>query len=254
MATESTGSAVTIAQINVTPVKGLALGNPTSVELTPSGARDDRRFFLVSADGRLVNGKRIGGDLNLARAEWDATAGVLSVTLPAGEVIRDVVRLGAPTMTDIYERLVPGHEVDGPFGDALSDLAGMPVTLIERAEQAWATDSRPASLVSRSSLDEFGGDGRRFRMLLELEGLEAHAEDRWSGSRLRIGDVTLLVGPPTPRCALPSYNPDDATRDRDMLRDILARRGPIDGEPCLGVFAEVIEPGIVRVSDRVELV
>src|SRR5260221_10052934 len=99
-----------VARINVTPVKGLALGNPESVELTPTGARDDRRFFLVSADGRLVNGKRIGGDLNLARADWDAADRVLSVMLPGGVAVRDVVRLGRPTLTDIYERDVPGHE------------------------------------------------------------------------------------------------------------------------------------------------
>ncbi len=254
MATASSRSAVTVARINVTPVKGLALGNPESVELTPSGARDDRRFFLVSADGRLVNGKRIGGDLNLARADWDPAASLLSVAMPGGEVVRDFVRLGRPTTTDIYGREVSGHEVDGSFGEALSDLAGLPVTLVERNEDAWATDSRPATLVSRASLDEFGGDGRRFRMLLELEGLEAYGEDAWSGSRLRIGGVTLQVGTPTPRCALPSYNPDDATRDRDILRDILGRRGPIDGQPCLGVFAEVVEPGVVRAGDRVEVV
>ena len=129
----------------------------------------------------------------------------------------------------------------------------MPVMLIERAEQIWATDSRPASLISRASLDEFGGDGRRFRMLLELVGLDAYAEDSWSGSRLQIGEVTLEVGPPTPRCVLPLFRPDDAVRDRDMLRDILAERGPIDGQPCLGVFAEVVEPGVVRVGDAVTL-
>ena len=243
----------TVGRINITPVKGLALGNPESVELTPFGARDDRRFFLVSADGRLVNGKRIGGGLGLARAEWDAAGGVLSVTLPGGEVVCDVVRPGQPTTTDIYSRDVSGHAVDGPFGEALSDLAGMPVTLIERDEQLWATDSRPASLVSRASLVEFGGDGRRFRMLLELEGLEAYAEDAWSGSQVRVGEVMLLVGTPTPRCALPSFNPNDATRDRDMLRDILSRRGPIDGEPCLGVFAEVLVPGVVNCGDPVDL-
>lgn len=245
---------VSVSQINVTPVKGLALGNPALVELTHSGARDDRRFFLVSADGRLVNGKRIGGALGLARAEWDTTAGVLSMTLPGGEVVRDAVRLGRPTTTDIYSRDIPGHEVDGPFGEALSDLAGMPVTLIERAEQLWATDSLPASLISLASLAEFGGDGRRFRMLLELEGLDAYGEDAWAGRNVRIGEVTLVVSTPTPRCALPSFNPDDASRDRDMLRDILGRRGPIDGQPCLGVFAEVVETGVVRVGDPVELV
>ncbi len=252
MATGSSGVAVTVRRINVTPVKGLALGNPESVELTPSGARDDRRFFLVSADGRLVNGKRIGGGLNLARAEWVGAEGVLSITMPGGEVIRDAVQLGEPTSTVIYGRAIPGREVVGPFHETLSALAGMPVTLIERDGRSWATDSQPATLVSQASLDEFGGDGRRFRMLLELDGLEPYGEDAWSGRRVRVGEVTLLVGPPTPRCALPSYNPDDARRDRDMLRDILARRVAIDGEPCLGVFAEVDVPGVVRVGDRFE--
>lgn len=94
-------------------MKGFALGNPESIELTPSGARDDRRFFLVSADGRLVNGKRIGGAFGLARADWDVVGGVLSMTLPGGEIVRDSVGLGATTTTDIYTRPAAGYEVDG---------------------------------------------------------------------------------------------------------------------------------------------
>ncbi len=243
-----------VAMINTTPVKGLAVNHPDTVELTSAGARDDRRFLLVSADGRLVNGKRIGGALGLARADWEAESGTLALTMPDGSVVTDAVRLGRSTTTEIYGRRVSGREVEGPFAEALSGLSGMDVTLVERDERAWATDSRPASLVSRASLGEFGGDGRRFRMLLEVDGVDAFSEDAWTGRRVRVGEVILLVGTPTPRCALPSYNPDDATRDRDMLRDILAHRSPIDGQPCLGVFAEVLEPGVVRTGDNVDLV
>jgi uncharacterized protein YcbX len=241
-----------VGRINVTPVKGLALSNPATLELTSAGARDDRRFLLVSTDGRLVNGKRIGGGLGLASAEWNSASGVLALTLPDGAVVSDEVRRGKATVTDVYGRLIQGAVVAGPFAAALSALAGMPVLLIERDEGSWATDSRPATIVSRASLDAFGGDGRRFRMLLEVDGVRAFAEDTWQGRRVRVGEAVLLVEGPTPRCALPSYDPDTAERDRDMLRELLAARGPIDGEACLGVFAEVLEPGIIRLGDTLE--
>ena len=91
-------------------------------------------------------------------------------------------------------------------------------------------------------------------MLLELDDLAPHAEDAWRSRRVRIGEATLLVGDPTPRCAVPSANPDTGIRDRDVLRELLEKRGPIGGEPCMGVYAEVLEPGVVRVDDGVELV
>ncbi len=49
----------------------------------------------------------------------------------------------------------------------------------------------------------------------------------------------------------PSASPDTGRRDRDVLRELLERRGSVDGEPCLGVYAEVLEPGVVRVGDAV---
>ena len=57
---------------------------------------------------------------------------------------------------------------------------------------------------------------------------------------------------PTPRCAVPSASPDTGVRDRDVLRELIEKRGSVDGEACLGVYAEVLEPGIVRVGDVLE--
>ncbi len=242
-----------VARINVTPVKGLALQHPEQVELTASGARDDRRFLLTDHAGRLVNGKRIGGALGLASAAWSPDDERLAVRAPGGDVSA-VVEQGRSIAVEVYGRTLGCTVVEGPFAEALSELAGMPVLLVERPEGSWATDARPATLVSQASLAAFGGDGRRFRMLLELDGLEAYAEDRWQGWRVRVGEVELLVEQPTPRCALPSFDPETGERTTDMLREILARRGAIDGQPCLGVYAEVVGPGVVRVGDTVERV
>jgi uncharacterized protein YcbX len=242
-----------IARINVTPVKSLRLLHPPEIELLPEGAREDRRFLLVDPDGRLYNGKR---DTTLVRtgAVWDATSRRLALTLPGGEIVEDEVFSGAATAVEVYGRRLGGRIVEGPWAGALSDLAGRMLTLVDRDDGVWATDARPATLVSRGSLDTLDGDGRRFRMLLELDGLEAHTEDDWRNRQIRVGGALLTVGDPTPRCAVPSASPDTGVPDRDVLRELLEQRGPIDGEPCFGVYAEVIEPGIVRVGDLVEVI
>ena len=54
----SNGSRVTA--LSVTPVKGTRLHRVDSVELDADGARGNRRFFVVDAHGRMVNGKIIG--------------------------------------------------------------------------------------------------------------------------------------------------------------------------------------------------
>jgi uncharacterized protein YcbX len=243
---------IRVARINVTPVKSLRLQHPDEVRLGHDGAVEDRRFLLVDEGRRLYNGKR---DTSLVRAAatWDADARRLAVTMPdGGEIEGEVVPDGA-ALVEVYGRLVRGRVVTGPWADAFSDLVGRSLTLVERDDGAWATDSRPATLVSQASLGLIDGDGRRFRMMFELEGLDALGEEAWGSRRVRVGEATLLVGVPTPRCAVPSASPDTGVRDRDVLRELIERRGFVDGEACLGVYAEVLEPGIVRVGDAVDL-
>jgi uncharacterized protein len=241
-----------VARINMTPVKSLRLHHPDEIELRPDGAREDRRFLLVDDARRLYNGKR---DTSLVRASatWDPVVRRLELTMPDGTVVAAEAVAGASAVVEVYGRLVRGRVVEGPWADALSDLVGRSLALVEREDGAWATDSRPATLVSRASLGLIDGDGRRFRMLLELDGLGMLAEEAWTSRRIRVGGATLLVGAPTPRCAVPSASPDTGVRDRDVLRELIEERGRVDGEACLGVYAEVLEPGVVRVGDEVEV-
>ena len=90
-------------------------------------------------------------------------------------------------------------------------------------------------------------------MLIGLAGCEAHEEDAWIGSRVRVGGALLAVGGPIERCAATTRNPDTGEVDFDTLRVIKDFRGLRDGKHAdFGVFAAVVEPGRVRVGDPVE--
>jgi uncharacterized protein YcbX len=251
MGIDTTMAPPRVARINVTPVKSLRLHHPDALWLDRQGAAEDRRFLLVDHALRLYNGNR-DAVLVRASAAWDSDSRRLTMTVPgAGTLAGDVVRNGS-TAVNVYGRRVPGHIVEGPWASALSDLVGRKLTLVEREDGARATDVRPVTLVSRASLGFVGGDGRRFRMMLEVDGLAAMEEETWRNRRVRVGDATVLVRELTHRCGVPSVDPDTGRRDRDMLRELIDVREAIDGQACLGVYAEVLTPGLVCVGDTLE--
>lgn len=115
------------------------------------------------------------------------------------------------------------------------------------------------SVISDGSLHELARrldrpfiDGRRFRMLIELDGAAAHEEDGWIGGRIGIGDSVLAITQPDARCAITTHDPDTGARDVDTLRGIIGYRGLRDGRKAdFGVLGEVATPGRIRVGDEV---
>jgi uncharacterized protein YcbX len=97
-------------------------------------------------------------------------------------------------------------------------------------------------------------DGRRFRMLIEVEGAAAHEEDTWIGGSVGIGTAVLSITKPDGRCAITTQHPDSGERDLDTLRTILRYRGFRVGDPekkiDFGVLGEVLQPGRISVGDE----
>jgi uncharacterized protein YcbX len=249
-----------VSRLSVTPVKGLALHHPDETALDEHGVAANRRFYLVREDGRLFSGLQ-HGPLVRVRAEWDEEADRLSLVFPDGTVVAGDVRLGEPVQTDFWRRRdVPGRVVEGPWGEALSAHASRRLRLVKADVPGAGVDVEPVTLVSRESVDELARqagrdtvDGRRFRMLVQIEGCSPHEEDSWAGRRIRIGAAVLEVGGPVPRCATTTRDPSTGLRDFDTLREIAAYRGRRDGHDIdFGVYARVLEPGRVRVGDAVE--
>jgi uncharacterized protein len=249
----------TVARISTTPVKSLLLHHPDEILLEPFGVATDRRFYLIREDERLLAGLH-HGPLALVRADWEPAPDRLRLTFPDGEVVEDEVGLGEPILTDFWGHRVSGRVVKGPWADALSAFAGRPVRLVKADEPAGGVDAEPLTLVSSESIAELARqagfealDGRRFRMLLELEGCAPHEEDTWSGRRVRLGEAVVEIGGPVPRCATTTRDPATGKRDFDTLREIAAYRGKREGKKIdFGVYARVVEPGRVRVGDPVE--
>jgi uncharacterized protein YcbX len=260
-----------VARLSYTPVRGLGLSHPGLIELTEMGLIEDRRFYLVDDHGRLVDRLR-ASSLVRVFAETNPDATWLRLTLPGGRVIEGDVRLDEPVRTDIYNRLAIGHVVGGPWAAALEPYAGRPVLLVRcdkpggtRIKQGEAQVRNAVSLVSDGSLGELARqlgvpavDGRRFRMLIELEGARAHEEDTWIGGRVAIGSAVLSITKPDARCAITTQDPDTGERDLDTLRTILRYRGLRPGDPKhkidFGVLGEVAQPGTVRVGDEVTVI
>lgn len=252
-----------VTRISIAPVKSLGLVHPEEVVLEAGGVVGNRRFWLVGEDGLLFNNKRCGPLVRI-RPEWDEQTRRLVLTFPDGERVDGVVELGEPAGVEMYRLPLPSRHVIGPWEEAISRFAGRRLTLLWADEGAVdrGLHRGTVSLVSRASLerlaDEAGADGpldgRRFRMLLEIDGVAAHAEDEWLAERLQVGEAVLELVGDVGRCVVTSHDPDSGVTDVDTLGALARyrREGRVEALP-FGVYGAVAVPGRIRVGDPVRL-
>ena len=250
-----------VARISIAPVKALGLVHPDAVELGRGGVAGDRRFWLLDADGRLMNGKRVGMLVGV-RPAWDEATGRLSLAFPGGDLVEGTVELGDEVEPELYGVPHASNRVVGPWEEALSRYAGMSLTLLRSRNGAVdrGVGGGAVSLVSRASLErlreEAGSerpvDGRRFRMLFEIDGVGAHEEDEWLGARVQVGEAVVAPVGDVGRCAVTTHDPDTGVPDLDTLGVLAGYRREGRTEPLpFGVHGAVVAAGRVRVGDPV---
>lgn len=140
---------------------------------------------------------------------------------------------------------------------ALSAQLAMPVTLSREGEISHL-DSGPVHLLTTSSirtlsesLPEETLDVRRFRpnILVETEA-SGFPEDAWLGQDIAVGtEVRLRIMGRTERCVMVGLAQDELPDDSRILREIVCVNAA-----CLGVCADVVTPGAIRIGDRIRLV
>ncbi len=172
--------------------------------------------------------------LQLLRARYDG--GEVVLEMPDGTIVR-------------------GGDADR-VADLLTGHVGRPVTLAREGEVSHFDDG-PVHLVTTSSLGSLasargaGVDERRCRpnLVVDTGDTDGYPEDGWLGRTLAVGDdVRLRVVQPMPRCVMTTHATADLPADATMLRDVTDLHG---GD--LGVLADVLRGGTLRVDDPVAL-
>lgn len=170
----------------------------------------------------------------------------------------DHYRRGLPDQPDIDSEL---RQIFGRLPDEpLPDLSVMPPELFEftsplgtyfdLAPMQLLTTAALADLAARNPSADFAVPRFRPNLLIEpIGGAAGHVEKTWSGRSLRIGELVLAIGIPTPRCSMTTQATGALPKDPSVLRTIVR-----DADQGLGVYAGVERPGAVAVGDAVDLI
>jgi uncharacterized protein YcbX len=254
---------ISVTGLSITPIKGTRVRAVHDIRLDRFGVRENRRFYVIDHRDHLVNGKRLG-ELTALVSDYDHERRRLRLEFPDGSVLEDTIGNGPLVKTRFFSQESLARLVEGPWSDALTGYSGHPLRLVEA--QSVGVDrgmAGVASLISRASLGRLAReadrdeiDCRRFRMLIEIDGIDAHAEDRWVGQTTNVGDATIRWRGHVGRCLTTSRDPDSGDIDLptlDMLRNYRAELESTEPLP-FGIYGEVLEGGTVAVGDRVAVV
>ena len=130
------------------------------------------------------------------------------------------------------------------------DYVSVPGTFFDNEELNLVTTASIAYLQSKNPHANW--DIRRFRpnFLVETsDGLQGLVENEWAGKTVKIGSATLQITMPTPRCGMTVQPQGDIEYDKTILRTIVK-----EADQNLGVGAQCLEAGEIRVGDAVEVV
>jgi uncharacterized protein YcbX len=226
---------ITVASIFVYPIKSCRAVELTATVVTAIGLADDRRWQVVDSDQRGMTQRQ---HPVLATVQPTVTAeGGLRVEAP-GRPPLDVAPPSDPVTTrSHFGSPVPALDAGEEAAEWFSSVAGTPLRLVRMAgpngwrlpddldvfEQAAPfTDAAPILVTATASLEHlqaragepFGMD--RFRPNLVLAGSEPWEEDTWT--ELGVGEATLRVVTPWPRCAIPQVDQRTGDRHREPAR------------------------------------
>ena len=250
---------ITVAEINIAPVKSMALTPLTEATLDLGGIRVDRRFYLVNGQGRLLSRRQVGKLAQLV-ASWDADTERLRIDFPDGTVLEGQPQLDNPVWTIIWGRRVRARPLMGDWMRAISEFCGQPAVLMMSDLPCQVFDEFPVSVLSRASVERLSAEmgmsddeclaTDRFRPTLLLDGCEAHEEDGWMNRQVTVGEAVIRILAPDPRCAIIDQDPATGETDTEAVKSILGYR-PNGLAAYFGVYGIVERPGMVRVGDGV---
>jgi uncharacterized protein YcbX len=261
------------------PVKSMLGEAVTAGYVTRAGLAGDRRLAVVSRrTGKVASAKYPRLWRNLLTLSAAADGDAVRITLPDGTVISSGDAGVDAVLSALLDQPVtltatppPGASLDRAVPEAVLREgvdAEVPATITRiaaGAPEGTFVDFAPVHLLTTSTLGRIAelspgrrADPERYRPNIVVRtGAPGFTENGWLHRDLGVGgELVLRVIARTGRCAVPTLAHGDLARDTDALRVLAGhnRVPPLESagpEPCAGVYAEVLNPGPVRVGDIV---
>ncbi|MGI8617241.1 MAG: MOSC domain-containing protein [Actinomycetota bacterium] len=246
----------TVVRFNVTPVKSTALHHPDAVDLQREGAVGDRRFLFARPAGTRLRGISKAPLMPIV-STWSMTDERLTMRFPDGSSVEgSALPVGERLDIKLFDRTVPARAIDPVFTEAVRRVVVDETLSVFRVDEPeFAGGVHRASIISLASVVDVGSRGgdarldpRRFRMLVELDGVEAFAEDGWLGRRLHVGDAVVHLRQRIHRCMMTNLAPDTGENDFDTMK-VLAQHRKVGTELLVGVYGDVEQPGRIEIGD-----
>jgi len=266
------------------PVKSMAGEELDAVRVTARGLRGDRAYALVdTVTGKVGSAKgvrRFGGLLK-CRAQFasppesDDRMPPVRITLPDGAVVESgepdaVAKLFAAfgPQVSLVTSAPAGLMLEfsaGTLGGKHAETTAIPVageaapgTLFDYASVHVVTTATLARLQAAYPDGQFTLQRFRPNIVVDCPGETGFVENSWTGRTLTIGsELVLRVSIPCPRCVMTTLPHADLPLDPRILRTIAEQNrldlGDFGNLPCVGVYADIVQPGSLRCGDRVQL-
>lgn len=277
----------TVSQLWRYPVKSMAGERLTTARLGTRGIPGDRGWALFDETRRGITGAKRIPALRHCRARYGlepvdgAAPPAVEIAWPGGGCRSDspdaaqrlsehvgrpvalhaLLGAGTPTAprlttegeTPEFVRALMGVLQDEP----LPDMTGLTGDELRRLREGNFFDAYPIHVLSRATLATLGRvapesdwDIRRFRpnVFIETNGNDEYPELAWIGRRVRIGSAVLHVDMGCPRCVMVTQPVDELAQDHRLMRTLVR-----ETHHTAGIYANVLEPGDVRIGDPIEL-
>jgi hypothetical protein len=269
------------------PVKSMMGEELNAAEVTPRGLLGDRAYAIIgSSDGKVASAKNPRKwphlfDFRAALADAPRTGAKLPpvrITLPDGTIVNSE----QPDLHQILSKVLEREVTLGAIAHGHAELveSALADRRTAEAEEYWPDmegldyrdtvtdfslpagtffDSASAHLLTTATLDRLRMlypqgrfEARRFRPNVVVEtmnGEKDFVENAWVGQRLAVGDaVRLSITGPCPRCVMTTFAQGDLPRDPGILRTAAQHN-----RASVGVYASVLQGGVVRRGDSVRL-
>ena len=252
------------------PVKSMQ-GEPIlATHVTGRGLAGDRNYALVDkATNRTAVVRTWAAALFTYQARYDtepapdAAPPPVRITGPGGETVTSSQPDAEAHLSAAFGRTLSlmtqapaGLMVEfpaGTLGGTLAQVTELP--LAGAAPAGTFFDLACVHLVATSTMAHLGIDVRRLRPNIVVKtDAPPFVENTWVGRRLAIGDAMVLkISLPTPRCVNMTMAQAGLPREGGLLKAVARQNSQDLGEfgrlPCLGAYADVIQPGHIGVGD-----